>query len=46
MQKKTGKPEKKEPQAPQRPPKQAGKAKEKDFGGLPDLDPKRFLGCG
>jgi hypothetical protein len=20
--------------------------KEKDFGGLPDIDPKKFLGCG
>jgi hypothetical protein len=21
-------------------------AKEKDFGGIPDIDPKKFLGCG
>lgn len=27
-------------------PKPLSPKKEKDFGGIPDIDPKRFLGCG
>ena len=27
-------------------PKPLSPKKEKDFGGIPEIDPKRFLGCG
>ena len=26
--------------------KQIPTKKDKDFGGIPDIDPKRFIGCG
>lgn len=32
--------------APKKSQKELPKKKEKDFGGIPDLDPKKFLDCG
>ena len=34
-------PQKKNERVPKIPP-----GKDKDFGGIPDFDPKKFLGCG
>ncbi len=32
--------------APKKSQKELPTNKDKDFGGIPDLDPKKFLGCG